>query len=131
MATVAEIMRREPIRKIDPDAVLRKAAKLMTAHKVGSLLVADESNRLRGIITERDIVKAASEHADFDKDTVSKYMSKGLIVARPEDSVVSAAQKMLNHGIRHLPVVDSTGKIVGIISMRDLLRFILSESEFP
>lgn len=124
-------MRREPIHTIEPGRPLREAAARMSRAGVGSLVVLGDGSRLLGIITERDIVRALGEGADPDRALVSDHMSTQLVVARPEDSLVSAAQKMLAHGIRHLPVVDSSGRLVGIVSMRDVLRHILAESEFP
>lgn len=131
MVTVAEIMRSEPIHSVEPGAVLREAARRMHEAGVGSLLIIVGGRRLAGIISERDLVRAVSEGADPDRARVEEYMSSRPITARPEDSVVSAAHKMLAHGIRHLPVVDETGRVVGIISIRDVLRHILAEHEFP
>lgn len=131
MATVAEIMRRSPIYSIGEKESLRSAAAQMSLHRVGSLLVLDEGRRLIGIITERDIILAIGEGVDPDKTPVERYMSRKPVTARPEDSIVSAAHKMITHGIRHLPVVDESGRVLGIISIRDVLRHILAEHEFP
>ena len=131
MPVVAEIMRREPIHTVSPDDTLRSAAERMSRARIGSLVVLEDGGRLAGIITERDLVRSMSDGADPDSTPVRSYMSTKLIVARPEDSIVSAAHKMIAHGIRHLPVVDSSGRLVGIVSMRDVLRSLVGEHEFP
>lgn len=131
MPTVAEYMRKEAIVSCTPETTLREASKIMHSHGVGSLLVLDDGMRLLGIFTERDLVKAIAGHADPDKDTVEKYMSRSVITVQPYESLVKASQKMLEHGIRHMPVVDSTGRVVGVISIRDALRGLISFHEFP
>ncbi|MCE4624571.1 MAG: CBS domain-containing protein [Desulfurococcales archaeon] len=131
MTTVAEVMRKKPIHTVSPGETLRRAASKMASEKIGSLLVVENELRLLGIITERDLVKAISDGADFDSVKVEEYMTKKLVVARPEDSIVSAAHKMVHHEVRHLPVVDSTNRVVGILSIRDVLRHVLAEHEFP
>ena len=131
MTTVAEVMRKKPIHTISPGETLREAASKMASEKIGSLLVVENELRLLGIITERDLVRAISDGADFDSVRVEEYMTKKLVVARPEDSIVSAAHKMVHHEVRHLPVVDSTNRVVGILSIRDVLRHVLAEHEFP
>ncbi len=130
MAVVAEIARKSVV-TVSPDATLRDAAKLMKEARIGSLLVVSETGRLLGIITERDIVRAIAEGADPDKALVKDYMTLEPITARSEDSVVSVAHKMIHHGIRHLPVVDEASKLIGVVSIRDVLRHIVGEHEFP
>jgi CBS domain-containing protein len=131
MATVAEVLSRKGVHTISPKNSLRDAASRMAEKKIGSLLVVSESHYLEGIITERDIIRAIADMADLDSTVVEEYMSRNPIVVRPEDSLVIAAQKMIHHGIRHLPVVDSAGKLLGVLSIRDVLRHLIGEHEFP
>ncbi|MCE4619898.1 MAG: CBS domain-containing protein [Desulfurococcales archaeon] len=131
MTTVAEYARKETIVSCKPGATLREASAIMAEKKVGSIIVVDEAMRLLGIFTERDLVRALASGADPDRDRVEDYMTRQVITATPYESLVSASQKMLEHGIRHLPVVDSSGRVIGIISMRDVLRALFSSHEFP
>lgn len=131
LTTVAEYARKDNIVSCHPDTNLRQASKIMNEKKVGSLLVLDKSMRLKGIFTERDLVKALASGADPDNETVGGHMTTKLITVKPQESLVLAGQKMLEHGIRHLPVVDSTGRVIGVISMRDVLRALFSSHEFP
>ena len=131
MVTVAEIMRRDRIVSSTPEATLREASRIMSRERVGSVMVITGASRLVGIFTERDLVRALASGANPDTARIEEYMTRNPITASPGESAVMAAHKMLEHGIRHLPVVDSTGKLIGVVSMRDVLRRILSEADFP
>ncbi|MCE4599484.1 MAG: CBS domain-containing protein [Desulfurococcales archaeon] len=131
MAIVAEYLKQDNIVSCKPDATLREASRIMTKHNVGSLLVINGETRLVGIFTERDLTRAIAGGADPDRDQVREFMSKEIIAVAPYESIVKAGQKMLEHGIRHMPVIDSAGKVIGVISIRDALRAILASSEFP
>lgn len=131
MPTVAEYMKKDRIISCTPDTTLREASRLLSSHKIGSLLILGEGQRLEGIFTERDLVKAIASHANPDEETVLKHMSKHVITVSPYESIIAASQKMLEHGIRHMPVVDSTGKVLGVLSIRDALRAIIGSHEFP
>jgi len=131
LPTVAEYMKKDRIVSCSPDTTLREASKLMSEHGIGSLLVLGDGQRLEGIFTERDLVKAIAEQADPDKATVSEHMTRHVITVAPYESVVKASQKMLEHGIRHMPVVDSTGRVLGLLSIRDALRAMIGSHEFP
>ncbi len=130
MVIVAEIARKTVV-TAGPSETLRTASTKMTENSVGSLIVVSETGRLVGIITERDIVRALAAGADPDKARVEEYMTVNPVTARSEESLVSVAHKMIHHGIRHLPVVDSTGRLIGVVSIRDVLRHIVGEHEFP
>ncbi len=130
MVLVAHIVKKNPV-TVAPSTSLRSVASVMRSRNVGSVLIVGDTGRLMGIFTERDLVRAVSDNVNLDSARVEDYMSKEPIVARPEDSIVSAAHKMVHHGIRHLPVVDDGGRLIGIVSMRDVLRHLLAENEFP
>jgi CBS domain-containing protein len=96
---------------------------------VGSVVVVDAAGRPVGIVTERDIVRFLAQEVDF-KTPLGQVARKGLITASPDDSLISAAAKMIEHNIRHLPVVEG-GRLVGVISIRDVLRALLTAEAFP
>ncbi len=131
MTIVAEFMKREPLVRVKPEATIREASKAMVEHGVGSVLVVGDGDRLIGIFTERDLARAVARGCDPDEGRVSDYMTRNPITARPEEPLVMAGHKMIEHGIRHLPVVDGMGRLIGVISMRDVLRALFSQSEFP
>ena len=114
---VSEIMTQAAV--IDqPDDTLGEAARKMWEQQTGSLLVMDGED-LVGIITERDVLKAAATGASMDDTRISQVMSKDLVTVGSGTSIREAAKVMADRWIRHLPVLDS-GRLVGILSQRDL-----------
>ena len=103
---------------IGPEASLRMAAEAMIRADAASLAVID-GHELVGIITERDIVRAAAGDL-WDDDTVADWMTPSPDVASPEVTVEEAAKWLLETGYRHLPVMDE-GELLGVVSVRDLL----------
>ncbi len=101
----------------------------MYASNVGSVIVTNESGRPVGIITERDIVRFLAEDIDL-KTPLGEVARKNLITASPDESVVSVAAKMIENNIRHIPVMEGD-RLVGILSIRDVLRALLAEEAFP
>ncbi|MEM1519716.1 MAG: CBS domain-containing protein, partial [Pyrobaculum sp.] len=96
---------------------------------VGSVVVVDRSGRPVGIVTERDIVRFLAQEIDL-KTPLGQAARKSLITASPDDSVVSTAVKMIENNIRHMPVVEG-GRLVGMVSIRDVLRALLTTEAFP
>ena len=115
---VKDIMNKKVL-TIEPDKTLREAAKIMNENDVGSLVVV-KGGEVVGIITERDVVRAVAEGLNPDETKVSEVMSDEVYTALPETSVLKAMEMMRAHRIRHLPIVDESGKLVGIVSLRDL-----------
>ncbi|MCS7129069.1 MAG: CBS domain-containing protein [Candidatus Caldarchaeum sp.] len=118
----SDLMSSPPV-VVGEDATIDDVSRVMWDSGVGSVLIVDRENKLVGIITERDILYAAS-HLMFGKDVKAKsLMSKNLVTANAEDIVVSVVEKMKDFNIRHIPVVDSEGRPLGVISSRDVLDF--------
>jgi CBS domain-containing protein len=99
---------------------LGEAASLMAQRRVGSALVLD-GERLVGIFTERDIVKALSQDGSATQQAVGHWMTSGPQTISPDASIEEALQRMVDGGFRHLPVIDG-GSLVGMLSMRDISR---------
>ncbi|MFB6470271.1 MAG: CBS domain-containing protein [Vulcanisaeta sp. AZ3] len=109
-------------RSTDP---IKCAVTKMYINNVGSVLIIDENDKPIGIFTERDLVRVIAENISLDAPLL-KVMSRRLITATAMESLVSAAMKMVENNIRHLPVVEE-GKAIGMVSIRDLLRTLMSE----
>jgi CBS domain-containing protein len=103
---------------VSPSTTVGEAVALMAQHRIGSTLVMDGA-RLAGIFTERDTVRAISQSHDAPAHEVSSWMTANPMTAGPDDDVETALQTMLDHGFRHLPVVEK-GEVIGIVSIRDL-----------
>ena len=119
MANVGEIMTGS-VFSIEPTMTVAEAATVMGERKIGSALVM-EGEKLSGIFTERDIVRALGEHFDAAGHPVSEWMTANPMTVPPETPVQEALNTMLERGFRHLPVVKGE-EILGIVSMRDLTR---------
>ncbi len=116
------VMMRRTLRTISPDATLLEAAKLMRDSKVGAVLV-QEAGHYSGIVSESDLVrKGMAESCPADETCVRAVMSRPLLSIDITRSAHEASDKMAEHGIRHLAVTEE-GQIVGMISVRDLLRY--------
>ncbi len=123
-------MKRDELLTVGPNEPTINAIKKMKERNVGSVLVVSEEGKLVGIFTERDVLRLVAEGKPLDRP-IGEYMSKKLITATLTDSLSKVASIMVEKWIRHLPVIDERGKLVGIISIRDVLRYIVSSSEFP
>lgn len=106
---------------VGPGHTLREAAQKMTEKNTGAALVFDESSPAPRIITERDVLYAVGKGENPDEVTVADHMSESVISAPPDWSLERAAEEMVKLGIRHLVVVDQ-GELVGVLSMRDIVR---------
>ena len=111
---------------VGPGHTLRDAATRMVEKGVGAAIVIDEEYPGPRIISERDILNSLGKGEDPDAESVGEHMSDTLIAAAPEWSLERAAMEMAKRHIRHLVVVDG-GELVGILSMRDIVRVWTSE----
>ena len=118
---------------INPGHTLREAARAMADRGVGAAVVIDPEQPGPGIITERDLLESIGAGQDPDSEKVCDHLSAGLVFAAPEWSLERAAEAMVRGGFRHLVVVDG-GELIGILSMRDIVRCWVSDgatSELP
>lgn len=110
--------------QVEPSATIEQAAEQMSARRVGSALVL-EDGRLVGIVTERDVLGLVGA-GGIAGATVRDCMSMHPETVEPSDTLEQAGMLMLHGGFRHLPVVDGAA-VIGIVSMRDLVRDALSD----
>jgi CBS domain-containing protein len=106
---------------VGPGHTLRAAARLMADRKVGAAVVIDPEAAGPGIITERDILLAIGSGQDPDTEAVADHLTGELVFAHPHWSLEEAAAAMIRGGFRHLIVIDG-GEIVGVLSVRDIVR---------
>ncbi len=132
MKTAAQILSSKPdrtIHTITPAASVYDALKLMADKNVGALLVI-EGEKIAGIITERDYARKMILMGRASKDTpVRDIMASEVLYVRPDQTSEECMALMTENRIRHLPLIDG-GKLVGLISIGDLVKDIISEQRF-
>lgn len=115
---------------ITPDASVSEAADLLTKEQIGAVVVISEPAGIAGIISERDIVHAISKNRGAVLDRpVSDYMTEEVITCSPSSNVEALARDMTENRIRHLPVLDDDNKLVGVVSIGDLVKHRVDELE--
>ncbi|HAP78527.1 MAG TPA: histidine kinase [Acidimicrobiaceae bacterium] len=115
---------------ITGDASLADATARLRDNGVGALVVSPDGATIAGIVSERDVVRAAAAHgASALGRPVESVMSTEVTVCRPADSVPRLMELMTEHRIRHLPVVDDDGRLCGIVSIGDVVKARLGELE--
>jgi len=117
---VKNIMTRE-VMTINDDSTVVDAARVMTENRISSLIVERDQSAV-GIVSERDFVrKVCSKDLISSKVLVSEIMSNIAVTAEPDTPLEVAVQRMINHKIRRLPVLDK-GRIIGIVTVTDLAK---------
>lgn len=121
MKHIAEVIEGRPLFHVRSTDRVRDVARSMSEKNIGAIAVVD-AGKLVGIFSERDIMsRVVAPGLNPDETTVAKVMTKDLVVGDLHEDVEDALRKMHAVGCRHLPIVDN-GKLVGIISLRDLLE---------
>lgn len=114
---------------IEPGASVYDAMKLMADKEVGALMVID-GTKLVGIVSERDYARKVILHGRSSKSTeVKEIMTTHVLYARPEQHIEECMALMTEKRVRHLPVMDE-GRLVGVISIGDLVKSIITEQKF-
>jgi len=111
----------EVVLTVGPGHSLREAARKMTERGVGAAVVLDEEGQGPRIISERDVLRSIGRGQSPDDERVGDHMSDKVITATPDWSLERAASEMANRRIRHLVIVEA-GDLVGVLSMRDVMR---------
>jgi CBS domain-containing protein len=113
----------QPVVTCPIDETLDAAARLMWEHDCGIVPVVGDDGRLRGVVTDRDICIAAySQGRPLRHISVSIAMAKQVVAVHEDDSIETAERLMADNQVRRLPVLDGTGRPVGLVSMNDLAR---------
>ncbi len=121
---IESFMTRQEILAVEPDQSLSEAARRIWERRVGSAVVLSGEDD-PGIITERDLLRAVAEGADPTSTKVGAYMTPNAVAITLNWHVVDAARTMIERGFRHLIVLDDTGEVVGMLSIRDMVRALL------
>ncbi len=121
---IKSFVTRREILAVEPDHTLAEAARRIWERRVGSAVVISGDDG-PGIITERDILRAVAEGADPTSAKVGAYMTPNAVTVNLTWHVEDAARTMIERGFRHLVVLDDAGEVVGMLSIRDMMRALL------
>jgi len=117
-----------PVLTLGPNETLAVAARAIWAHHTGSAVVV-AAGQPPGIITERDLLRAVAESVDVANTKVRDYVTPDAVTITPSWEVVDAARLMIDRGFRHLLVVNEAGKLLGIVSIRDMVKALVEERQ--
>jgi len=133
MSTAVAVLRSKVDRgmyTIAPEASVFDAVKLMAERNIGALLVMGEGQKLVGIITERDYARKIVLMARSSKETfVREVMTSPVMYVKPDQTSEECMALMTEHRLRHLAIIEG-GELIGIISIGDLVKDIISEQRF-
>ena len=131
MKTVKDILHAKgtKVYSISPDATVYEALKRMAKKNVGAMLVF-EGNDLVGLISERDYSRKTILEGRLSKDTaVREIMTTSVVTVHPDDDIEACMELFTDKRVRHLPVIEK-GKVVGIVSIGDIVKSIIDYKEF-
>lgn len=129
VAQILQAKKDKTVYSISPDGTVLDALKVMAEREVGALLVMD-GQKIVGIVTERDYARKVVLMGRISRDTpVREIMSAPVMYVRPSQSNEDCMALMTENRLRHLPVMDD-GNLVGLISIGDLVKDIISEQKF-
>ncbi|MFC4552783.1 MULTISPECIES: CBS domain-containing protein [Halorussus] len=118
------------VRTVTPETLVEEAAGTMLDEGIGSVVVVGDDGHLEGILTTTDFVRIVAERKPKDQTPVSEYMSTDLVTASAQDDIRDVADRMIEHSIHHMPVVDDEEGVIGIITTTDLAAY-LSRVQTP
>jgi CBS domain-containing protein len=112
------------------DKSLLDISKLLAQYGIGCIVIVEEDDKVRGIISEHDLIRAIG-HAGTKalKEPVSDFMSAPVVTAREDDTYERLISAMTTHQFRYMPVLES-GRLIGIVSLGDLVKVHVEEAEF-
>ena len=128
-----DMLTEDPISALNPHAPItvetttsiEKAIRQMNAHGIGCLLVTDESDKLIGIFTEKDVLmRVTGMIDDLSEAKMADFMTANPVALTADLPIAQALHEMSMHGFRHLPLVDDNGRPEGVISFRDVIRYL-------
>jgi CBS domain-containing protein len=121
MDKVGAFVKRPPLTATQ-EATLLDVVKIMATHNVGLVAVVDEAGRPLGVVSERDVIRALARGVQLSAKAIEVGTRGNLLTAKAEDDIYSVIKKMRERGTRHILVVDDAGKLVGVVSIRDLVE---------
>jgi len=119
---------RDQVVAVSPDTPAVDVARIMGEKNVGSVVVISGDNRPAGILTDRDLaVRVMAQEKNPGEVRAEEVMTRDVITFQDSMGIYEAIRKMTDEGIRRMPVVDDAGKLIGIVTMDDIIRMLGEE----
>lgn len=116
---------------VKPDQTVYEALEILVEKNIGALVVVDAQGKFKGIFSERDYARKVILKGRASKETqIGEIMTERPVTITEDDSIEDCMQLMTSKRIRHLPVINREGSLVGIISIGDVVKFIIDEQQF-
>ncbi|MFW5895818.1 MAG: CBS domain-containing protein [archaeon] len=112
------------VKTVSPETLVEEAADVMLENVIGSVVVVDERGDLEGILTRTDFVAIVAGQKPKDQTPVKEYMTHDVLTAKAGDSLQEVADRMVEAGIHHMPVVDEEEGLIGMITTSDLTSYL-------
>jgi CBS domain-containing protein len=129
---IVDVLKSKPsqdVVTIDPDAGVRELIALLAEHNVGALIVSTDGETVDGIVSERDVVRHLHSDGTVINNVVRAIMTEAVETCEPDSNLDDLMEVMTRRRIRHVPVVRE-GKLVGIVSIGDVVKHKMSQLEF-
>jgi len=108
---------------VTPETPVEDAAGVLLEEGISSLIVVDDRNRIEGILTSTDFVRIVRDSEPKAETTVERYMTEDVVTTEAQEPIREAADRLISHGIHHLPVVDEAEGVIGMLSTTDLAAY--------
>ncbi len=119
VTSIREVLNNRPVFFVPPDATLEQAFDVMAVYRMGAVMVLDHGD-LKGILTEKDVIRHVSQQGGFQVTTVASVMTRNVACIETRDSLIHALRVMKQGGFRHVPVLDLSQKVIGMVSEQDI-----------
>jgi CBS domain-containing protein len=120
--------RAQPVTTVAPSSTVMEAAKLLAAHKIGAVVVAGRDGAVAGILSERDIVRVLAQSGPAVLDSpVDGVMTRSVVTCLADETIDGLMATMTRGRFRHLPVVDPHDRLIGIVSIGDVVKSHVAE----
>ncbi len=111
------------------DKSMLEIAQLLSRHAIGCIVVVGHGNKVAGIVSERDLMRAIGQAGpEVLKRPVSEFMTKTVFTAREDDTIDRAMSEMTTRRFRHMPVVEG-GQLIGLVSIGDMVKMLMAETD--
>ena len=132
-STVADLLAKKGNRTIsvNPDDTIKQAVQILAENKIGAVLVQEETGKIIGILSERDVIRKMDQMPEQVLSLkVEDLMTKNVTTCVATDTLIEILQKMTDGRFRHMPAVDNNQILIGIVSIGDVVHYRLTELEY-